>query len=332
MAVASATGVAACGSATRTTPGSNSRPSLPGPVTRTPRAASLPAGWSEQRLNPAAGTETGASGLSCPTTSFCVAVSAEGLTYQRNGTSWVTGPTLPNASGLEKYAVSCGSASFCVVLAQAQHGEGVFQWLWNGSSWTGRQDAPHLATAYPLDCTSTRFCMASHETWDGATWKPYTDSTTDETSFWSCVSEHWCAGVSITGATRTWNGTEWHEAGSRAGFEGSYTAATELICATRTFCFASSAGVLYLWNGTSWTKQAFPEGTTAVRHVSCASASFCAASLSGEGTDSRDEVAYWDGGHWSVPEPLDEKGGRGGSVVPLRRPLFRSHRTGRARV
>jgi len=60
------------------------------------------------------------SSVSCPTTSFCVAVDLAGNAYTYNGASWGVSVRIDSSSA--PVSVSCASASFCVVVAEGQSG------------------------------------------------------------------------------------------------------------------------------------------------------------------------------------------------------------------
>lgn len=69
------------------------------------------------------GASSNFTGVSCPSTSFCVAVTALGQALQYDGSSWSAPvqiePAAPGAAGATPAGVSCSTASDCVVVDSA---------------------------------------------------------------------------------------------------------------------------------------------------------------------------------------------------------------------
>ena len=145
--------------------------------------------WSPMTLPTVTGaTSTTLVGVSCVTSSFCVAVGhATGvgvLIEQWNGSTWTVATTsLGQASDL--LGVSCTSATFCQAVGNAS-GLAPVAAQWNGSTWSAQTlSLPGGDTSGDLvatSCTTPTFCMAtgsgldqSIETpiaysWNGSTW------------------------------------------------------------------------------------------------------------------------------------------------------------------
>lgn len=101
-------------------------------------------------------------GVSCPTTTFCLAVGSDGRAATFDGHSWGTPAAADSATnplgtiGLE--AVSCVSASFC--MAVDSEGNAV---SYDGSSWTAPTaiDSPSNGGLQSVSCPSANFCVAA---------------------------------------------------------------------------------------------------------------------------------------------------------------------------
>ncbi len=98
--------------------------------------------------------------VSCPSTSFCVAVDNGGNAYTFNGSAWSPANPINTANaqfgGGAFYAVSCPSSSFC---AAVDGFEDVL--LFNGSSWSAPQRLETGASLRPgVSCASSSFCVA----------------------------------------------------------------------------------------------------------------------------------------------------------------------------
>ena len=68
--------------------------------------------------------------VSCPTSSFCVAVdnNGQGFTYTGSATNWARTTIDPNQDQLN--SVSCPSTTFCVAVGSSGN-----EYTYNGSSW-----------------------------------------------------------------------------------------------------------------------------------------------------------------------------------------------------
>jgi hypothetical protein len=187
------------------------------------------------------------SGVSCVTTSFCVAVgsvdvsSAAPLIEQWNGTAWSVAQSSPlSTTPTFLSGVSCTSASFCMAVGWvgATGGSGLVE-QWNGSSWTATTITAEFNNdirVFAVSCATSSFCMFAGDTilsgssntvpftdfWNGSTWTgtyppPNLSTTTDYHLFGvSCAGTKFCTAVgeTQTGAQppvmygQTWNGDE----------------------------------------------------------------------------------------------------------------------------
>ena len=136
-------------------------------------------------------------GVTCVTTSFCMAVgyadngtAEQALAEQWNGTDWST-VTIPSTSANrtnELYDVSCATASFCMAVGYADNGTAnqVVAEQWNGTAWSMVSIPSTSATLdqglNSVSCVTASFCMAVGsaatptlygnlvEQWNGSAW------------------------------------------------------------------------------------------------------------------------------------------------------------------
>ena len=247
-------------------------------------------------------------GVSCVTTTFCVAVgssetggSDRTLVETWNGTSWsiAASPDVSPTGSDELYAVSCTSASFCVAAGETYTGsaEQTLALVWNGSTWT-IQTTP-----------------------DPSTTDSYFNSVT-------CHSATWCIGVgsaTVGGVYDTlvlqWNGSTWSVVPSPtpAG-PGAYL--DDVSCPSTTFCSAvgytaytgsdtNTAPVIEQWNGSAWSIVASPAAAGSFGDelwaVSCTGPTYCS-TVGYNYTDSNQgyyvtEGLVWNGTAWSQQPP-----------------------------
>jgi hypothetical protein len=186
-------------------------------------------------------------GVSCVTTSFCVAVGSVDTTSnaplieQWNGTAWSVVQSSPSSSTFSLLSgVSCTSASFCMAVGWtgANGGSGLVE-QWNGSTWTPTSIAPQFNNnirLFSVSCTTPSFCMAAGDTilsgstnsvpftafWNGTQWNgtypPMNLGTTTNYFLFgvSCAGTAFCTAVGESDVTaqpsalyaQTWAGDE----------------------------------------------------------------------------------------------------------------------------
>ena len=265
-----------------------------------PPVGNSPITWSApQAIDPSAEL----SGVSCPSSGFCVVEDGTGQAFIWNGASW---------SASQKFAgyasISCPSARFC--LAVDDWGNAL---TWNGTVWAAVKGIPPnepggWLSVKGVSCASASFCVAAVDTatvemWDGTSWSasqvidPYNGITEI-----SCASASFCVAVDTVGNALNWNGTIWSAPEAIISFPD-YPAG--ISCASASFCVAvSQYGTATTWNGTVWSAaQAIepdgPGGWINVGGVSCATASFCVAV---ELWYASEQAIVWDGSRWSTPQ------------------------------
>jgi hypothetical protein len=130
-------------------------------------------------------------GVSCPTTTYCVAVGYTGgsaMAQVWNGFGWAATPAVAVPAGGTNYilnSVSCVSALWCLAVGtyHSPSGDRAIASLWDGSTWTSKPNLPWGsgggAAAYGVSCISTTVCHAVGQTaatlplataWNGTTW------------------------------------------------------------------------------------------------------------------------------------------------------------------
>jgi hypothetical protein len=192
--------------------------------------------------------------VSCPTSSFCMAIDGTGDTFKYSGGSWSsTGTRGSLPSDTSDLQVSCASAGFCLA-ALPGSGSDESYYTYNGANWTGPSVLESTgAVESGLSCTSSSFCVAA--------------DTSDN--------------------TEKFNGSSW-TAPLHHGTGTSLSDQFSVSCAG-TFCLADSFedGSTYLTSGgTSWSSGSNLEdtGTGGGGPTSCTSSTMCVVvDLSGAG-------------------------------------------------
>ena len=267
--------------------------------------STVPSPWS----TPSGAIDAGRpiSSVSCPTATFCMALSTDGTSYRYDGTSWsaplpVTGPgaaATPAAADL-----SCGSPTFCMAVPG---GNEVVRW--NGISWTDAQTLGGAQGLQALACAGGSFCVTVDGEgnaffYDGR-WSSAVNAWGGPTDI-SCVNSSFC--MATLGGTSQWNGSSWPQP-QDVDTSGQLEAVS---CPNTSFCVATdSVGNVLAWNGTSWSvpQSVDPSaagaavGSNELTSVSCAQPTFCIA------VDSAGNVVSFGGTTWSVPRDID--GGTG---------------------
>lgn len=233
-------------------------------------------------------------GLSCASTTSCMAVGSSSgetvsgtnatspfvtLAERWNGTAWQIVAT-PNPSGATNSyltGVACASATSCVAVGYAlvNNANSAIAEKWNGKAWTLFPVAlPANATAtllYGATCPSLNSCIAV-----GYAVETITTATGTANEDMPLVE--------------TWNGTSWSLAAASSVTGAGLTQLFGIACHGTTACTAVGAMVNSLgqqvpvaerWNGTAWTAQALPAPTGGTGDtlfgVSCAATTACTA-------------------------------------------------------
>lgn len=250
----------------------------------------------------ATSTTTQVLGVSCTSTTFCMAVGIAGtstLTETWDGSVWSVVPSpSPGSSDNSLTSVSCTTPSACVAVGNDTDTTGASEGLaetWNGSTWSVVPTVSEGSDDVILQSVS---CVASTLTLCVAVGDVSTPGDSQESE----------------PLVETWNGTNWSEGSLPALPENSgllssvsCTSSTSCmsvgqtyICApieqgggTSIVCGADGEAVAENWNGTSWTIDATPDGD--LGSVSCTGPTSCV----GTGAGSSVLVDAWDGTKWT---------------------------------
>ena len=141
--------------------------------------------------------------ISCPSSTFCVAVGTNGYAQTYNGSSWGTpqfiDPSL-NLSGSPLISISCPSTSFCAAVDLAG-----YALTFNGSTWTPRSQIDTTGNSVSaVGCASASFCVAGDVggngfVYNGTSWSgPITVNNTSnhqDIGDIACPSTSFCVAV-----------------------------------------------------------------------------------------------------------------------------------------
>lgn len=231
-------------------------------------------------------------GVSCPSTTDCVAVGDGGFIRRWDGTSWAahTSNTVQTLTD-----VSCPTTSFCVAVG----GSGVIRHGGSGTTWSEVTNPQGSNTLTGVSCTSTTHCVAVGTggvilVWDGTEWAQASSPGSDNLEGVSCASTSWCIAVGPSTTAYRWNGTDWATQ-SIGTTNGSMFG---VHCTSSSFCAAVGYRELRRWNGTQWLNPDGGTGTTSSSYwkdwlgVHCANSTMCiAVGLHG--------LFGWDGTVWA---------------------------------
>lgn len=261
-----------------------------------------PLDWSAAQIVDANTAGDYLTGISCPTTTFCMAVDSGGDTVIFDGSTW-TKPATPAVSGYSR-AISCVPGNFCVV---GIDGDVVsYDGTW-GSPWPVFPSG--LVNA--VSCTSATFCAAvsnldqvslfNGTTWSTATTLPGPSQAAPLTV--SCESPTFCSsdgdpgpGQGVSAISWVFDGTTWTES---TGDGGGILEAVS--CPEVDYCTAvDDVGNAMLGNGGEWDSPIDIDGTTPIDSVSCTGYSWCVA------TDGVNAFT-WNGQGWDGPVKILSK-------------------------
>ena len=213
--------------------------------------------------------------VSCPSSSFCMAVDGGGNALSWNGSSW-SAPVYISPNGGDLTSVSCPSSSFCMAV---DYGGNALSW--NGSSWSAPVSIDPNRAPNSVSCPSSSFCMAvdwygNALSWNGSSWSaPVSIDQNGPLTSVSCPSSSFCMAVDNSGYALSWNGSSWSAPVSID--QNSYLASVS--CPSSSFCMAVDGyGNALTWNGSSWSAPlSIDPNVLGLNSVSCASSSFCMA-------------------------------------------------------
>jgi hypothetical protein len=270
-------------------------------IAQVPAASALADGWSIVG-SPNHGTgQNQLGGVSCLSSSFCVAVGFREntktgkdrtLVESWDGQQWSTNVSPNRGSGNDYLnSVSCISSNLCTAVGWWGKPMQPLVETWDGTSWTIAPSAaaPAPNSALPgVSCLSGSFCVAVG--YDRIPRQPHQP------------------GHSQT-LTEVWNGSAWAVVASPD--PGSDDSLYNVACYSVDFCAAVGTtqvgahgffqSLVELWNGTSWSVTSTPNPGSdfnGLYGVSCTSPSSCTAV--GSSNLSYPLVESWDGSSWTA--------------------------------
>jgi RHS repeat-associated protein len=235
--------------------------------------------------------------VSCPTTTFCVAVDNLGNALTYNGTTWTsTGID----SGRNLNSVSCTNSSFCMAGDATGHAV-----VYNGNTWTVLTPTDGANQINSLSCPTSTSCFgvdnagnALAYSYTGGTWN-LTVTNIDSTTILeavSCPTTSFCMAVDHTGNAFNYNGTTW----TAAVNIDSTRSINGVSCANPNFCIAADGtGHALSYNGSSWSTATIVDGTHNIDGISCPTTSFCIA------VDRSGNTITYKNGTWAAATDTD---------------------------
>ncbi|HXQ61388.1 MAG TPA: IPT/TIG domain-containing protein [Acidimicrobiales bacterium] len=240
--------------------------------------ASATPGWSAPALVDSTTPENLAA-VSCPTTTFCMALDSLGRALVYNGTRWSAPVTVLADDVLA--SVSCASSTLCA--AVDFNGQA---FIYNGHHWSA-PDAIDVPAAMPsVSCApASTLCIALSGDlgpygfiYNGTTWSSAVlmdgSGTTGMASV-SCPTTTFCLAFDVSGnvVSSTDGGTSWSPYSS----VDSTGSPESVSCSSATFCaMVDSNGYAFAFNGTTWSAGDHIDGSR-LNSVSCVTSTFCVA-------------------------------------------------------
>ena len=220
-------------------------------------------------------------GISCPSSSFCMAVDNGGnySTYSTSG-GWTTPAQLLASSRLS--GVSCASATFCAALGS---GNGTL-YTWTGGTWTASSVTlgPQFQYQGTVSCApgSADFCVAvsgaNAAVYSGGSWSTTPiDTTNGDLTGVSCPTTSSCVAVDANGEALTYSGSQgWSGLTPIDSNASSFGGLPEYVsCLAAGTCVVSgSDGYAEILQNGTWSAPTLLGGGGPLGNVSCNS-SYC---------------------------------------------------------
>ena len=254
--------------------------------------------WSVDTVpGPSGSTSLQLAGVSCLTSTSCVAVgtytvvgTTKTLVERWDGTAWsiVASPTPAGATSLQLTGVSCASATSCFAVGTFFNGSlnKTLVERWNGTSWaivaSPNSTAEINSGLTDVSCPAPASCFAV----GSATAGDFLSSDV---------------------LVERWDGTAWSIVAVPVPAGSGFSALSGISCASVTTCFAVGGvvgkSVVEQWNGASWSLARIPYAAFAIvsqlAGISCVAGPSCVAVGSYE-TGVPD--AFGDGSGWTLTE------------------------------
>ncbi len=291
-------------------------------------AATASTGWGgPYPVVPVTSEATVIEGVSCVSSTYCVAVDANGnaYTYGAFGSApfLITKHIDPhvNGNGNNMTGVSCATTTFCVAIDSQGYAV-----VFNGTSWgtptllngDGQGSVPLLG----VSCPTTTFCVVvdaatSATLYQSGVWgspqvidPSAVGTSSPKVNAVSCASASDCWAVDDQGDAINWNGTALGtphclDDGER-GAPGNGDSLMALEGPTTTFCMASDyLGEALSYNGTTWGFSApglINSDFDNLAGISCSSANFCVVASHGPtASPFAGAVTVYQNGTWASP-------------------------------
>ncbi len=266
--------------------------------------SNLPPNHFDPNINGNGGSMTG---VSCTSSTFCVAVDNAGYGLIYNGTTWsapvlldAAGPGLRGGSFAMK--VSCPAQGFCVVVDTAGNA-----YIYRSGAWGAGQDIDSSTShnvVNSVSCATTTFCVAVDDDgnvlyYNGAGWGapqfiddgvgPGIVGNIQTILSVSCPSVTFCMAGDATGGALAYNGSNWN---TSYFVLTDYTPFGDISCVSSTFCMAGASvasaspffGDVLNFNGSTWSAFKLAKTNTSdIVSVACATTTLCVSGDSGQG-------------------------------------------------
>jgi hypothetical protein len=233
--------------------------------------------------------------VSCPSDSFCLAVSATGLAYTYSTSGWSS--SVDADAPISLLQVSCADATFCVAVSSTGRA-----YFYNGS-WSGPATLNSSGSMDGVTCPlGTTFCMAFSDgsyytTTDGTTWTGASSLETGKAMVGSCASAMSCM---VTDASRIFvlSGASWTQSAAPGGPLHGFT--YSVSCPTASYCVAVDwSGAYLVYNGKTWSSpQTIGSQASEVDSVSCSSPDFCMAVDASDANGLGGNIFIFNGHSW----------------------------------
>jgi hypothetical protein len=249
------------------------------------------------------------SGISCPSSTFCMAVDYAGDALTFDGSKW-SPPNFVEAPNWADHAfafvgVSCPTTTFCMAI----DGDGYAR-TWNGASWSAALPVDPRHRLRAVSCATPQSCVAVSdpdplegspggraETYDGSSWSSpvVVDQRAYNMDDVSCATADFCVAADDAGDVVVRDASGW-ETPTWLGNQ-----VNAVSCVSANFCVAGEwSGASSTFDGTSWSAPASvnpsdPQVALGFASIRCTSATWCIA------LDSRARSYTFDGTEWSGP-------------------------------
>jgi len=237
--------------------------------------------------------------ISCPSTSFCMAVDTDGAAFRYDGTSWASADKIDTGRSFK--SVSCSSPSYCVAIDTSG-----YAFIYNGT-WGAGSQLDTSGELISVSCPNSSFCMvidnnAHAFAYNGKTWgKAEAVGIASALTAISCISNTECMAVDAQGNGSYYDGTVW--TAYRVNPISTH-GLNSISCTPNSgsFCMAvDNAGNAFSYNGTNWTSQDDnAHGSEPLSTVSCLGNAFCMAVNTNGG------ALRYNGVTWSTVSDIDE--------------------------